>query len=101
MRAIVEDVVHRARNENLNEAHRRTKQVLFSNIALKRLHTEITPRFNDMGLAAGFTRIEKVGRRKSDKAEMAMIELVGNNYERMANEDLDERLEAIGRPSFW
>ena len=82
MRPIVERVVHNARREDHTEAHRSTKRILYSNVALKRLHTEIAPRFDDMNLAAGFTRITRMGMRSPDRAQMAMIELVGNPLER-------------------
>ena len=101
MRPIVERVVHKSRNENHIEAHRSTKRILYSNVALKKLHTEITPRFDDMGLAAGFTKITRMGLRKPDRAQMAMIELVGNPLSRweQAQED-EDRLES-GKPTFW
>ena len=74
---------------------------MFSNVALKKLHTEITPRFDDMNLKAGFTRIEKIGRRKPDSAEMAMIELVGNPLQRWEKAQEQDEAQELGRPTFW
>ena len=52
--------------------------MLFTGESIKKLNTEIAPRFNDAGLNAGFTRIEKIGKRHPDRAEMAYIEIMGN-----------------------
>jgi large subunit ribosomal protein L17 len=45
--------------------------------ALNRLHNIIAPRFAN--LPAGFTRIEFTGKRRVDKSETAIIELIGND----------------------
>ena len=52
--------------------------MLFTSTSMKRLTREVAPRFDEMGLKAGFTRIEPLGRRKPDRAKMAIIELIGN-----------------------
>lgn len=45
-----------------------------SNDAVKKLFDEIAPRFSDRN--GGYTRVLKLGPRYSDKAEMALLELV-------------------------
>ena len=45
---------------------------------MKKLTREIAPRFEEKGQHAGFTRIEAIGRRKPDGAQLALIEILGN-----------------------
>ena len=54
-----------------------------------------------MEISGGFTRIEPVGRRKPDRAKMAMIELVGNPIERWERQQDLEAAEDMGRPTYW
>ena len=58
--------------------HKYIKSVLFTNASMKKLTTDIAPRFEEMGLKGGFTKIENIGPRKNDRAKMAMIEIIGN-----------------------
>lgn len=47
------------------------KRILFTGESIKKLNTEIGPRFNEAGLKGGFTKIEKLGKRHPDRAMMA------------------------------
>ena len=60
MRPLIEKLVRKAKRGQ-NEDHRFINQKLFTTKAMKRLNTEIAPRFED--LEAGFTRVEYLGRR--------------------------------------
>lgn len=60
-----------AKKQNL--ASRRLLQSQVGSKAVKKLFTEIAPGFADK--KGGYTRIVRLGQRKSDGAEMAIIEL--------------------------
>jgi large subunit ribosomal protein L17 len=98
MRPLIEKLVRKSKRGQ-NEDHRFINQKLFTTKAMKRLNTEIAPRFED--LDAGFTRVEYLGRRNNDKARMAMIEFTKNpirEYEK--NEEALEK-EDFDLKSFW
>ena len=78
LRPWIEKLVHKARQDDKIAGHRYIKSQLFTSPSMKRLTREVAPSFDEMGLKAGFTRIEPLGRRKPDRAKMAIIELIGN-----------------------
>ena len=57
-----------------NLSARRRLSLLFSPKIVKKLLEEVAPRYKER--AGGYTRIVKLGSRKSDGAEMAIIELI-------------------------
>lgn len=68
----VEKFITRAKKRNL--ASRRLLAKFFSKSLVQKLVDEIGPRYKDR--PGGYTRIIKLGQRKSDGARMAIIELV-------------------------
>ena len=90
MRPFVERLIHKAKDSENPQTMIILNRDLKTKSARNNLLTKIAPRFNE--LPAGFTRIEKLGRRGIDKAEVCMIELIGNaqsEFER--NEEEVER----------
>lgn len=72
MSPFVEKLITRAKKQDL--ASRRLLSRFFSPKTVKKLVDEIAPRYKDR--KGGYTRIIKLGPRKSDGARMAIIELV-------------------------
>ena len=70
--AFAEKFITRAKKQNL--ASRRILAKYFSKNLVKKLVEEIAPRYKER--KGGYTRIIKLGPRKSDGAKMAIIELV-------------------------
>ena len=72
LRSVAEKLVTRARDNKISDK-RLLAQVLSVKI-VKKLTDEIAPRYKER--AGGYTRIIKLGPRKSDGASMVIIELV-------------------------
>jgi large subunit ribosomal protein L17 len=70
--SFVEKGINRAKNGNL--ASRRLLAKLFSRKIVKKLIEEIASRYGER--KGGYTKIIKLGPRKSDGAKMAIIELI-------------------------
>lgn len=73
VRPLVERVVTRGRNASLAN-FRLLRSRLGSELAAKKVTRELGPRYATR--PGGYTRITKLGRRKGDNAEMALIEFV-------------------------
>ena len=77
LRRHVERLIHKAKRLT-PEDHLFLKQNLRTNEAIKKIKEEIAPRFRK--LPAGFTRVESRGTRHVDKAQVGMIEIMGNEF---------------------
>lgn len=72
LRSFVEKFIERAKEKNL--ANLRYLRRFFQKEVVKKLFDEIAPRYKER--RGGYTRVVKLGRRKSDAAKMAIIELL-------------------------
>ncbi|HQH45283.1 MAG TPA: 50S ribosomal protein L17 [Candidatus Aminicenantes bacterium] len=77
LRPFVEKLITMGKTGTL-AARRRALAVLMKEDAVTRLFETVAPRFSER--AGGYTRIVKLGPRKGDGAEMAVIELVGSEF---------------------
>ena len=59
----------------------------------------IAPRFSS--LPAGFTRIQRLPRRRNDKAEASVIEILGNKQSEFEKNEEAVEKEEYGIKSFW
>jgi len=72
LKSFVEKIITRAKKDTL--ANRRLLAKDFSKKIIKKLFTELGPRYKNR--KGGYTRIIKINPRKSDGAKMTVIELV-------------------------
>ena len=93
MRPLAEKLVTLGKKNTLH-ARRTAQAVLRQDDAVKKLFDEIAPRAADR--KGGYTRIIKLGQRKSDAAEMAFIEWVdtGDVVEEPAAETKGKKAKA-------
>jgi len=75
LRRWVERVITLGKRGDLH-ARRQVLSIVFDKAVVKKLFDTIGPRFKDR--PGGYTRIIKLGVRHGDAAQMALIELVGN-----------------------
>lgn len=73
VKPLVEKLITKAKNKD-NASYARVQSYLFKKETIQRLINEIAPRFATR--PGGYTRIVKLGPRRSDFSEMAILELV-------------------------
>ncbi|MDR1253916.1 MAG: 50S ribosomal protein L17 [Oscillospiraceae bacterium] len=73
VRSLVEKVITDAKVANLHN-RRRAMSFLTKGSVVKKLFDEIAPKYVDV--KGGYTRISRIGPRRGDSAEMAIIELI-------------------------
>jgi large subunit ribosomal protein L17 len=94
-RPLVDKMITLAKTDNLH-ARRRAASFLTSPDSVKKLFDKLGARFGQRN--GGYTRITRVGWRKGDGAETAILELVGSELVKRAAERAkrrEERLKAI------
>lgn len=92
VRPQVEKMITLAKRDTLH-SRRQAAAYLQSPEALKKLFDKLGPRFSDR--EGGYTRIMRMGIRKGDGAESAMIELLGSEVRRTAEERRKRKEERV------
>src|SRR5215469_18459284 len=95
VRPLVEKMITLAKRDNLH-ARRQAAAFLESPAAVKKLFDKLGTRFGQR--EGGYVRVVRLGNRKGDGAEQAMLELVGSELVKRAAERAkrrEERLQAI------
>jgi large subunit ribosomal protein L17 len=86
-RPLIEKMITLGKSGTL-QARRRALAVLTKEEAVSRLFETIAPRFTER--SGGYTRIVKLGPRKGDGAEMAVIELLGSEFKKKEKKKKDK-----------
>ena len=81
LRPVAEKMITLGKRENLH-ARRRALSFIRRKEVVYKLFDEIAPRFSERN--GGYTRILRLGFRQGDQAEMALLELVGSEFEPVA-----------------
>ena len=81
LRPVAEKMITLGKRENLH-ARRRALSFIRRKEVVYKLFDEIGPRFSERN--GGYTRILRLGFRQGDQAEMALLELVGSEFEAVA-----------------
>jgi large subunit ribosomal protein L17 len=89
---IVEKMITLAKRDTLH-ARRQAAAFLLTPAAVQKLFDQIGPRFTQRN--GGYTRVVRVGVRKGDGAETAMLELVGSELVRRAADRAKRREERL------
>src|SRR5690348_5760515 len=95
VRPLVEKMITLAKRDNLH-ARRQAAAFLATPAAVKKLFDKLGTRFGQRN--GGYTRVVRLGWRKGDGAEQAMLELVGSELVKRAADRAkrrEERLKAI------
>jgi large subunit ribosomal protein L17 len=95
VRPLVEKMITLAKQDTLH-ARRQAASVLMTPESVQKLFDKIGTRFTQRN--GGYTRIVKIGPRKGDGAEQAMLELVGSELVKRAADRAkrrEERLKAM------
>lgn len=90
LRSYIEKIITKARKGDLHSRRIVLKYIKRKDV-VKELFEEISPKYEDR--PGGYTRITKVGRRRTDAADMALIELIGFEgiYKKRKEESKEEK----------
>ena len=80
-RPLAEKMITLARKDTLH-AKRQALSFIYKKPVVKKLFEELGPRFSER--PGGYTRIVKIGPRAGDGANMAILELIGSEFEKKA-----------------
>src|SRR5688572_21694879 len=78
IRPLAEKMITLGKRDNLH-ARRQIESYLLRDVVAKKVSSTIAPRFADRN--GGYSRIIKLGNRKGDGADLAIIELLGSELE--------------------
>jgi large subunit ribosomal protein L17 len=90
-RPIAEKMITLAKRGTLH-ARRQALAYMTKESAVKKLFEEIGPRFSER--PGGYSRIVKLGPRAGDGAQMAMLELIGSEYQKKAKKKKEAKKPA-------
>ena len=76
---LAEKMITLAKRDTLH-VRRRAIRFIFREAVVKKLFSELGPRFSER--PGGYTRIVKIGPRRGDGADMALLELVGTEFKK-------------------
>ncbi|MFC1557180.1 50S ribosomal protein L17 [candidate division KSB1 bacterium] len=90
LRSYIEPLITKARRGDLHSRRIVLKRIPHKD-TVKELFDEVAPKYTDR--PGGYTRITKIGRRPSDAADMALIELIGfeGYYKKKKTESKEKR----------
>lgn len=91
LRPFAEKLISLGKRETLH-ARRRALRIVRRKSVVHKLFDSLAPRYADR--QGGYTRIIRLGFRKGDSAEMALIELVGSEIEESSAEEVKEAASA-------
>lgn len=74
LRSVAEKIITIAKNSNSLSSRRRILAFITKKDVVVKLFNDISPKYKETN--GGYTRITKIGPRRGDAAEMALIELV-------------------------
>jgi len=95
VKPLVDKMITLAKQDSLH-SRRQAASYLMTPASVKKLFDKLGPRFSQR--AGGYTRIVRLGWRKGDGSEICMLELVGSELVRRAEERKkrkEERLQAM------
>ena len=88
LRPVAEKMITLGKRENLH-ARRRALSFIRRKSVVAKLFDELAPRFSERH--GGYTRILRLGFRQGDQAEMALVELLGSEFEPVAPDKKSKR----------
>jgi len=78
-RPLAEKMITLGKRSTLH-ARRQAERFIFRKAVLKKLFDELGPRFSER--PGGYTRIVKIGPRRGDGMDMALLELIGTEFKK-------------------
>ncbi len=87
-RPLAEKMITLAKKDTLH-AKRQALSFIYKKPVVKKLFEELGPRFSER--PGGYTRIVKIGSRAGDGAEMAILELIGSEFEKKVKKKKEKR----------
>ncbi len=90
LRPVAEKMISLGKKETL-AARRRVLSFIRRRAVVRKLFDDLAPRFADRH--GGYTRIVRLGFRRGDNAELALLELVGSEFKAVADTPKKEKKE--------
>jgi large subunit ribosomal protein L17 len=90
LRPVAEKMITLGKQETLH-ARRRALSFIRTKAVVRKLFDDLAPRFADRH--GGYTRIVRVGFRRGDNAELALLEMVGSEFQTSTDTSKKEKKE--------